>query len=100
MVTWQIPNRTFLVRFAGISSSFGFGWTMSRNTNHGSTKRPRYAAEEYQKGTIRSKNSVRLGNNMKYNGHSSFFVLVANYLGQSFDWNERKFGMGRRDAMS
>ena len=49
-----IPNRTFLVRFGGISGEFGRAMVriLARRT-HGETKRAWYAAEAYQKGAIR-----------------------------------------------
>ena len=74
MDTVRIPSRFFLVRFGGVSGSFGLamgilayhGWTVSpQNTNHDSTKLAWYTAEAYQKGTIRDKQqlkeSIKLG---------------------------------------
>jgi len=46
-----MPSRTFLVRFGGHGSYFGE--TQSSQNTHGEAKRAWYAAEAYQKGTMR-----------------------------------------------
>ena len=50
-----IPNPTFLVRFGGISGEFDRAMVriLARRSTHGETKRAWYAAEAYQKDTIR-----------------------------------------------